>query len=1139
MKKKFFTGKLLLSALLMFSSLCFARGQNEEPRTMANILYESRDRFDVDFIYQANTLPPLKLRFDITKYNSVESFLGELLVPYELKYKKVLAKAYVIYKSSEELRKLTAALEAGNYPSATSISGNDRGAIANQLPISGTVTDQATGLALEGVSVLVKGTTKGTYTTASGLFKIDVLNANSVLQFSIVGYQSKEITVGENTNLQVGLLSLSQSLNDVVVIGYGTKKRKDLTTAISSVTAKDIAALPVADAAQALQGKVSGVTITQNSGAPGGTGGTGIRIRGISSISQGNNPLIVVDGYPLPDQNADNVLNSFGTGDIESIDVLKDAAAASIYGVRASNGVIIVTTKRGRAGKTSLTVDMYAGIQNAWSLPTMLNAKEYAILNSEARIASGLPVLPKLADAGAIESQYGEGTDWLDEVFRRAAMRSVNITASGGSEKAQYLFSAGYFKQDGILYNTDIERFNLRFNGDVKVTDKIKIGNSLSLNKLTERGADTYSAFNSVILLALTSPPTVKPRNDDGTYAGGNGSTDGFNEPNPIYQLEVPNNTFTKYRITGNIYAEITLLKGLKFKSVFGADFNYQENRNFSPATPSSGGRPILFTGYFTQKGLYPDYLAEYTLTYDKTFGKHKFNVLGGYTYQENKYSFVNASRGNGVFNPVIPVLNSQVLTVTDISQIGNAAEDGINQRFISYIGRLNYDFDDRGSFGISVRRDGSSNFAPKNKFAVFPSFSASWRLSNEPFLESSAWVDDLKVRASFGYTGNPNVPGNIFLQAINQSFQYTFGNSVGSGGIVNATAPSRSFNPDIRWEKNEQLNVGIDGSVFNNRVGFSVDVYQRRSKDLILSVAFPFISGTFEPIPYNTGTLQNRGIDLSLNGNIVSSRNFRWNANAIVSTYQNKVISLGLSAPRDNGFARIQGGSLRTSLNLPIDYFYGFVTDGIFQSQAEIAKSAVQTAGSDPTTSTAPGDFKFKDLNNDGVINNDDRTNIGNANPTFTYGLTNNITIKNFEITLFLQGSQGNKVLNFTRWYTEGGVSNGNYSNKVIERWTGPGTSNTMPRLILNDPNQNARVSDRFVEDASYLRLKNIRIAYGLPAKWAETMKVKNAQFYATAQNLFTVTNYTGLDPEVGGGVDIGFYPQARTLLLGVNVEF
>ncbi|MBC7650614.1 MAG: SusC/RagA family TonB-linked outer membrane protein, partial [Deinococcales bacterium] len=795
--------------------------------------------------------------------------------------------------------------------------------------------------------------------------------------------------------------------------------------------------------------------IVQGSGAPGGTGGTGIKIRGISSLSGTNNPLIVVDGYPLPDQGADNVLNSFGTGDIEKIDVLKDAGAASIYGVRASNGVIIITTKRGKAGKTSLTVDSYAGSQKAWSLPTLLNAKQYAILNSEARIASGLQIIPKLTDPNAIETQYGKGTNWLDEIFRTAGMQSINITAAGGSEKSQFSLSGGYFKQDGIIYNTDVERFNLRFNGDVKINDNIKVGSSLSMNKFIEHGADTYSPFNSVILLALTTPPTVSPRNADGTYAGGNGASDGFNEPNPIYQLEVPKNQFVKYRITGNVFTEITLLKNLKFKALFGSDFNYQEINNFSPATPSSGGRPFIQTGYSAQKGLYPDFLSEYTLTYDKTFKqKHKINAVVGYTYQENKYSYVVAGRG-GNFTQNIPVLNDAIFRATDISQTYNAAEDGVNLRFISYVGRLNYDFDNRGFFGISIRKDGSSNFAPKNKYAIFPAVSAAWRIGAEPFLKNVQWLDELKVRASFGYVGNPNVPAYQYIQAINQGFQYTFGNSVGSGGIVSAAAPSRSYNPDIKWEKNEQLNIGVDGSIFKNKLDFSIDVYQRRSKDLILNIYPTLVSGTFDPVPFNTGTLQNRGIDITISSKVFANKKINWNATAIVSAYKNKISSLGLSPLLDNnGFPRISGGSRRTTLGLPADYFYGFVTDGIFQNAGEVAKHAVQTAGTDPATSTAPGDFRFKDINGDGIINNDDRTNIGNANPTFTYGLTNTISYKGLELTLFIQGSQGNKVLNFTRWYTEGGVSNGNYSNDVIGRWTGEGTSNTMPRLILNDPN-------------------------------------------------------------------------------------
>ena len=1009
---------------------------------------------------------------------------------------------------------------------------------AQSISFKGILLSRSTNLPIKGANILVKGIKNVTNSNETGLFTINTTKG-AQLTITCIGYNAAFYTIGNSNTATIYLDEALKTGEDVVVIGYGSKKRKEVTTSISSVGAKEIEKLVVADAAQALQGKVAGVTIVQNSGAPGGTGGTSIRIRGISSLTGTNNPLIVIDGYPLPDQGADNILNSFGTGDIESIDVLKDAGAASIYGVRASNGVILITTKRGKAGKTNLSVDVYRGIQQAWQLPTMLNAREYAIINSEARIASGLPIIPKLADFNAIQTQYGNGTNWLDKLFRRAAVQSVSLNASGGSDKAQYSFAASYFKQDGIVYKTDFERFTLRFNGDVKVNNHIKVGSSISMNKFIERGADTYSPFNSNIILSLTAPPTVRVRNDDGTYAGGNGSTDGFDEPNPIYQLEVPRNTNTKYRITGNVFTEVTIIPELKFKAVFGGDFNYQEVNSFSPATPSTGGRPFFQTGYSAQKGLYPDYLAEYTLAYEKKLAaKHKINAVAGYTFQENRFSYVLAGRG-GNFTQNIPVLNDQIFRATDISQTYNAAEDGINSRLISYIGRLNYDYDSRGFVTLSIRRDGSSNFAPKNKFATFPSISAGWRLSEEPFFKNIKHLNDLKVRASFGYVGNPNVPAFQYIQSINQGFQYTFGNSTGSGGVVSGAAPSRSFNPDIRWEKNEQLNLGLDAVLYKNKIVLSVDVYQRRSKDLILFVAPPTLSGTFEAVPFNTGTLQNRGIDLTINGKLAETKNLNWNVNAVVSTYQNKVISLGLSAPLDNGFARITGGSLRTTQGLPAQYFFGFVTDGIFQNYGEIAKHAKQTVGTDPTTSTAPGDIRFKDLNNDGVINNDDRTNIGNANPTFTFGLTNTVTYRNLELTVFVQGSQGNKVLNFTRWYTEGGVSNGNYSNAVLSRFTVEGSSNTQPRVTLNDPNGNNRVSDRFVEDASYIRFKNVRMAYFLPSKWTNYLKISRSQFYVSSQNLATFTNYTGLDPEVGGAVDVGFYPQARTFTAGLLVNF
>ena len=1006
---------------------------------------------------------------------------------------------------------------------------------AQSITVKGTV-QSSTGDPLSGVSITVSN--KATSTDAAGKFSIDV-NKGASVTYSYVGYASQTVAYTQNTTVNISLAQSVITDEDVVLIGYGSKKKNELSTAISSIGSKEITSVPVADAAQAMQGKVAGVVIVQGSGAPGGTGGTGIKIRGISSLTGSNNPLIVLDGYPLPDQRADNILNSFGTNDIESISVLKDGAAKNIYGVRASNGVILITTKRGRVGRTSVDVQVYRGIQEAWQLPSMLNAREYAIANTEARIASGLAPLPKLLDFNGIEQQYGKGTNWLDQIFRRAAITNATFSVSGGSEKAQYLISAGYFKQDGIIVNTDFERFNLRFNGDVKVSNRLKFGNSLTLTKTIEHPADTYTPFNSVILLALTSPPTVRAKNDDGSYAGGQ-SEDGFSEPNPIYQLEVPQNSNTKYRVNGNVFAEVNVFKGLKFKSVLGADFVYQEIKSFNPATPSTGGRPFLQTGFFTQTGFNPDYFLENSLTYDTKFGSlHKLNVVVAQNFQETRFSFVNASRA-GTFN--IPVLSNTVFVPADLSQIGNGSGEGISNRLISYLTRVSYDYANKGFFTASIRRDGSTSFAPANRFAYFPTVSGAWDFSKAAFLDNLKSVSQLKLRASYAITGNQQLANNgpnnpAYLQLINQSFQYTFGNSAGSGGTVQGAAVSGSFNPNIKWERTAEFNVGLDATMFKNRVTLALDVFQRKTKNLLLYVAPPLLSGAFESVPFNSGVLENRGIELTLGATVLENSPVEWTSNLVMTAYKNNVTSLGLSAPLDNGFARITGGSLRTQQGLPAQYFFGFVTEGIFQNYGEIAKHAVQTAGTDPTTSTAPGDIKFKDINSDGVINDKDRTNIGNANPNFTYGLTNNFKYKNFELNVFLQGSQGNKVLNFTRWYTEGGVSNGNYSNAVLQRWTGDGSTNSFPRLTLNDPNGNNRVSDRFVEDGSYLRVKNVTFAYNFPQTWVRKAGLSSTQFYVSGQNLITVTNYSGLDPEMGGSVDYGFYPQARTYLAGIRI--
>ncbi|MFN0049377.1 MAG: SusC/RagA family TonB-linked outer membrane protein, partial [Cytophagales bacterium] len=891
----------------------------------------------------------------------------------------------------------------------------------------------------------------------------------------------------------------------------------------------------------------AGVSITQNSGAPGGTGGTSIRIRGISSLTSTNNPLIVLDGFPLPDQNADNVLNTFSPNEIERIDVLKDAGAVAIYGVRGSNGVIMITTKRGLAGKTNVNVNFYQGYQEVWRLPTMANAREYATLNNEARIASGLAPFEKLANPAAVESQFGNGTDWLKSIFRGAAITNFNINMQSGNDKMKYSLAAGYFKQDGIILNSDYERFSFRFNGDLNVGKKLKVGNSISMNRTSERPVNTYDPFNSVILLAMTAPPTVLPRNPDGSYAGGDG-TEGFAEPNPLYILETQTDYRNiRYRMTGSAFAEYEIIKNLKFKALGGLDFLMSNQRGFYPNIPSSGGRPVARTSAGESTNFNPSYLGDLTLGYERKFGKHDLSAVVGYSVQDNQNNYLGAGRTGYTRNDLRGFGSYSPVSFDETFNYGGFG----TVRLESYFARANYNFNDKYLLTASIRRDGSSNFGPENKFATFPALSFAWRAINEKFINdlNIKPLSDLKFRTSYGASGNSNIGAFTYLSLLSSS-DYAFGNSSGVNGAQVATAPNRLSNPKVGWESNLQFNVGVDIGLFNNRVQLQADFYNRVSSNFLLYVAPPAVAGTPDATPFNTGNMTNNGMDLSLNTINLDTKGFKWTTNVVIGTYVNKVTSLGLGQPINNEFARIQGGALRVEVGQPAYYFYGYKTEGIFQNQAEIDAHAVQTAGNDPSTSTAPGDIKFKDVNGDGIINADDRTNIGNSNPTFTYGITNTFSFKGFDLNIFLQGSEGNKVLNFNRWYTESGVSNGNYSKEYLGRWTGEGTTNSIPRAILNDPNRNNYVSDRFVENGSYLRVKNVRLAYTFPAAWSKLVSIGKFQLYATATNLLTFTQYKGLDPEIGGGtdpatgrynggIDIGFYPQARTYSLGVNVDF
>ena len=1015
------------------------------------------------------------------------------------------------------------------------------------VTVKGKILDEA-GNPIPFVVVNIKGTQKNSLSDLDGNYTIAADEADT-LSFSFLGYKTQLLPVSGRETIDVKLLSSSTVTDEVVVVGYGTSTRHELSSSIGSVDAKTLTSTPVADAAQALQGRVSGVTIVQNSGAPGGTGGTSIRIRGVTSITGNNNPLIVVDGFPLADQTSDNVLNAINPNEIESIDVLKDAAAASIYGVRGSNGVIIITTKRGKAGKTSVSLDVYRGLQQAWQLPSMLNARDYAIINTEARVASGSAPIGKLADPDALVASLkaqdptnpnaGNGTNWLDQIFRRAAITSIALNASGGSDLAKYAVSAGYFKQDGIIRNTDFERYNIRFNGDLKATKRLTIGNSTTLTRTLEHSKDTYNPTESIVLLATEAPPTVKPRNVNGTYAGGDPNADAFNEQNPVYAIEVPQGDNTRYRAISTLFAEYEVIKGLTLRANLGIDLVFQRQHSFYPATAATGGRANAVTTVGENSSIYSSLLAEYTAAYKRTIGNHSFNGLGGYTAQENAYNTLSGTRF-GYVRTDQPLLDAAP-PLTSTGQVGVGGGFGTSLRLLSFVGRAGYDYLGKYIFSASVRRDGSSNFAPDHHYAVFPAASVAWNVMEEPWMRSVEVLNSLKVRGSFGQTGNQNVPNQFsFLSRINSGVAYPLGPSAGYGGLNQGSTITGIANSNLIWERNQQMNVGIDAAVFNNRLNVSLDLYQRKSIDLIFNVAPPELSGTYESVPYNTGTMVNNGIDLSLNGTVTGPKSpVVWNSTLILGTYTNKVSDLGAGAPILNAISRINGGGTRVDVGQAVNYFYGYKTEGIFQTNEEIAKHAVQQRGTNSANSTSPGDIKFVDTNGDGVIDDKDRVNLGNSLPTFTYGFTNTFKYGIVELSVFLQGSQGNKVVNVTKFIQQAGVSNENYSTAVLDRWVGPGTSNDVPRMIQADPNKNNRFSDRFVEDASYLRVKNIKLTISLPQNFAKAIAVSNMRVYGSVQNALTFTKYSGFDPEVGGGVDYGFYPQPRTVLFGFNMDF
>ncbi len=1037
---------------------------------------------------------------------------------------------------------------------------------AANVPVSGRVT-QSNGEGIPGVTVLVKGTSIGTSSDTNGNFSLSVPEG-STLVFSTIGYTAREVAItGANSSLAITLQENAQALNEIVVVGYGTQTKADVTSAIASVSSREITAQAVADPAQAIQGRAAGVQVVSNGGSPGGQGGTSIRVRGITSAGN-NSPLYVVDGFPLPaayDGNGNpsgTEINNINPNDIETIDVLKDASATAIYGLRAANGVVLITTKRGKAGVSNVNIDAYAGVQNVWRQPGLLNSQQYAVLNNEATTNwnaqnSGDPIFSPApfnsrfntpAKIAALPS-----TNFLDQIFRPARIQNYSVSATGGSEKARYAVSAGYFQQNGTIIGSDFQRFTLRTNGEVNLSKIFKVGNTMAFSHQEEHPLNGENdEFGGPIQLAIQAPPFLPVyQPNGGFYEFGSTAEDNFAEENPVTKALRASNRNNRNRVTTTFYAELEPLPGLRFRSSVGADLQFNQNDQFNPSLIGSAKYTTQNASASSGSNYQPSYLIENTATYNRTIGtNHRLTFLLGQSAQQFDNFYLGGGR-TGYQTNTLQILDSGPINAFISNYGGNS-----QSRLLSYFGRLNYDFAGKYLFQAIARFDGSSAFGRQNSIGFFPGVSAGWRISEENFLKDVSAISNLKLRLGYGKVGNPLNAGTFAYTAlINSSVSsysgpgtgYVFG--TGAQNLSQGSVPTRLPNPNIAWENNIQYNVGVDLGLFQNRVSASVDLYTRTSPNLLLFVPATYVSGTREAVATNAAASRNRGIDLSVTTNnfVGAGDGFTWSTTLNISAYRSQITSLGGGAPFPGQGIRGGGSLTRFDVGQAVGQFYGYVADGIIQTGDELAALNTKSpTGFYQASGTRAGDIKFKDLNGDGVVNGDDRTFIGNPNPKFTYGLNNTLAYKGFDLSVFIQGSQGNDVYNLNRYYLEGfglaAASNG--GTIALDRWTGPNTSNYVPRAVLQDPNQNNRVSSHFIENGSYLRVKLLTLGYTLPQSLLTTLHSQRVRIYVTAQNLATITKYTGFDPELGNqgnslGVDRGIYPQSRVYLAGVNIGF
>ncbi|NEW80043.1 MAG: TonB-dependent receptor [Gelidibacter sp.] len=1021
-------------------------------------------------------------------------------------------------------------------------------ASSQNYEVKGVVVD-AGGAPLPGVSIVVKNTTKGASTDFDGNFTISNVQKGETLVFSFIGYSAKEIVINNANALKVVLSEDTQSLDEVVVVGYGTQKKSVVTGAISSVKAEELENLPVERVEQALQGRVSGVVIAANSGQPGAA--STVRVRGLTTFDTygGNNPLWVVDGV---------IVGSGGIGylnqsDIESIEVLKDAASLAIYGARAASGAILVTTKKGKSGKIIANYTGFTGVSGAANKVSLLNATEYGALMNEKSVADGGPVLfPNLATLGV-------GTDWQSIIFNDSALRtSHEVSLSSGNDISTFYASFGLSEQEGIV-TSDISKFDrksIRLNSSHKLSKYFAVGQTLGYAHKKEIGlGNTNSEYGGPLSSALNLDPITKsvitdpviansaPYSTNAVMRDVNGNPYGISS---IVGQEMTNPlAYTQTRLgnygwsddfVGNAFLEVTPIEGLKFKSSLGATLAYWGYESFTPefylnATNSTSQNNI---SRGRNRGF--GWNLENTVSYTKELNKHNFTVLLGQgVYIDN----ITSGVGVTFFN--IPVENRNDASFNfDIPAIDKTTSsyEATEHKVTSLFSRLNYNYDEKYLFTGIIRRDGSSRFGTNNRYGIFPSFSLGWNTYKEDFWTQNEIIDQLKIRGGWGVTGNDAIPDFGYLALVNGGRNYTIG--LDGVTIVTGYSPNAPDNPDLRWEETAQLNVGFEAKLFNS-LNVTFDYFIKKTSGILQYTEIPgYVGATGSPLG-NVADMENSGIELEL-GYRKEFGEVKFSANGNISYLKNEVTYLGQGKDFiTSGAAGYQsmGNITRTQVGEGYNSFYGFETNGIFQNAAEV-NAYTNTAGGLIQPNASPGDFKWVDTDGDGTITDNDKQFLGSPIPKYTFGLTLNADYKGFDILVFTQGAAGNKIFQGLRRLD---VPTANYQSVALSRWTGEGTSNDYPRLITSDPNGNfGKMSDFYLEDGDYVRLKTVQIGYTLPSNAISKIGAQKLRLYVTGENLATLTNYTGYDPEIGGnvlGIDRGYYPQARSFMFGVNLQF